>query len=246
VHGLRAHLTSLFNTYVISSKSASTNSNARKDQSEEVSSGSSLIDLPQVVIVNLIDKHGGQGNLGRWFSVALQCLSRKVWVANTVSGEDELPVRILRESKYNNRKETAIDDLKWDVPTASGGEGGRLLLRHIWFDYHKKCKSKIEVIKELFPLLFFNQVGTTSYFSSGKKSSILHMQRRVIRTNCMDCLDRTNVVQTIISRWVLIEQLKQLGVAMSCPSDSLHLVNNVILPMFTALVHCIITCCFYY
>lgn len=38
------------------------------------------------------------------------------------------------------------------------------------------------------------------------------MQRGVIRTNCMDNLDRTNVVQAAVAKWTLNYQLKVLGV----------------------------------
>ena len=38
----------------------------------------------------------------------------------------------------------------------------------------------------------------------------VHTQKHIIRTNCMDCLDRTNVMQCIISRWVLVRQLASL------------------------------------
>ena len=34
----------------------------------------------------------------------------------------------------------------------------------------------------------------------------------VFRTNCIDCLDRTNVVQSIIARRSVAHQLTQLGV----------------------------------
>ena len=37
-------------------------------------------------------------------------------------------------------------------------------------------------------------------------------QKGVFRVNCIDCLDRTNVVQTAIARWVLVNQLTKLGV----------------------------------
>lgn len=41
-----------------------------------------------------------------------------------------------------------------------------------------------------------------------KKSS----QTGVFRTNCMDCLDRTNVVQSVIARNILHRQLTVLGI----------------------------------
>ena len=37
-------------------------------------------------------------------------------------------------------------------------------------------------------------------------------QSGVIRTNCIDCLDRTNVVQSMLARLTLLEQLAALGV----------------------------------
>lgn len=40
-------------------------------------------------------------------------------------------------------------------------------------------------------------------------------QNSVIRTNCMDCLDRTNVVQSTLSRWVLNRQLREVGILQS-------------------------------
>jgi len=40
----------------------------------------------------------------------------------------------------------------------------------------------------------------------------MQMQRGVVRTNCMDNLDRTNVVQATLAKWTLNHQLKHLGV----------------------------------
>ncbi|KAF9161288.1 hypothetical protein DFQ26_004689 [Actinomortierella ambigua] len=42
---------------------------------------------------------------------------------------------------------------------------------------------------------------------------ILHTQKGAIRTNCMDCLDRTNVVQSALARYVLNQQLLRLGIS---------------------------------
>ncbi|KAF9971428.1 hypothetical protein BGZ73_005641, partial [Actinomortierella ambigua] len=42
---------------------------------------------------------------------------------------------------------------------------------------------------------------------------ILHTQKGAIRTNCMDCLDRTNVVQSALARHVLNQQLLRLGIS---------------------------------
>lgn len=41
------------------------------------------------------------------------------------------------------------------------------------------------------------------------------MQTSIVRTNCMDCLDRTNVVQSMLAKWVLNRQLRDVGILQS-------------------------------
>jgi len=38
------------------------------------------------------------------------------------------------------------------------------------------------------------------------------LQAGTVRTNCMDNLDRTNVVQATIAKWTLNQQLRELGI----------------------------------
>ena len=47
-------------------------------------------------------------------------------------------------------------------------------------------------------------------FYSDKNFNILQIQRGSFRTNCMDCLDRTNVVQGVFSRCVAFTQLNKM------------------------------------
>jgi len=44
------------------------------------------------------------------------------------------------------------------------------------------------------------------------RHGVVCTQRGVLRINCVDCLDRTNVVETAIARTVLETQLTKLGV----------------------------------
>ena len=50
---------------------------------------------------------------------------------------------------------------------------------------------------------------------------MLQRQRGVVRTNCIDVLDRTNVVQTMVAKDALAEQLRvfQTQLGMSTPQD---------------------------
>ena len=58
--------------------------------------------------------------------------------------------------------------------------------------------------------------NNTNLISNNKKSDFLitNVQKNIVRTNCIDCLDRTNVVQTTIGRWALNHQLRMLGAVM--------------------------------
>ncbi|KAK6983504.1 phosphatidylinositide phosphatase SAC1 [Biomphalaria glabrata] len=47
------------------------------------------------------------------------------------------------------------------------------------------------------------------------KGSVVKLQGGVFRTNCIDCLDRTNVVQSLIAKEILQEQLLKLGILRS-------------------------------
>ena len=50
------------------------------------------------------------------------------------------------------------------------------------------------------------------YFAMDASGKVLTYQNGVFRTNCMDCLDRTNVTQSMFARKVLNRQLQQLGI----------------------------------
>lgn len=48
--------------------------------------------------------------------------------------------------------------------------------------------------------------------NSSERASKKSNQKGVFRTNCMDCLDRTNVVQSVISRHLLLTWLVKLNI----------------------------------
>ncbi|XP_065074368.1 synaptojanin-1 [Ochlerotatus camptorhynchus] len=81
---------------------------------------------------------------------------------------------------------------------------------HIVFDYHQECrggntsalsklKAKIDAMCSDFGL--FHAVG----------DSVFREQKGTLRTNCLDCLDRTNCVQTYIGLEMLNEQISQMS-----------------------------------
>lgn len=54
---------------------------------------------------------------------------------------------------------------------------------------------------------------STSFFRNGTDlSPVMRLQNGVARTNCIDCLDRTNAAQFVIGKRALGHQLHALGV----------------------------------
>ncbi|KAG8383716.1 hypothetical protein BUALT_Bualt04G0042800 [Buddleja alternifolia] len=59
---------------------------------------------------------------------------------------------------------------------------------------------------------FYCFLGNDRYLLLNEKGEKVEAQVGVLRTNCIDCLDRTNVTQSIIARKMLESQLRRLGV----------------------------------
>ena len=121
-------------------------------------------------------------------------------------------------------------------------EKGKLLY-FVWFDFHAKCKKmKYENIKMLFKTKSFhdclNNYGFTHItfkkedieedYQKNKINDILiqkkifntlKTQNGIFRTNCIDSLDRSNVVQSVIGRYYLFMILSSVGFSSVKPSD---------------------------
>ena len=117
-------------------------------------------------------------------------------------------------------------------------------LEFSWFDFHHECKKmRYGNIKKLFMTENVSKNLEQSKYTSveidqnkfqdmlkDKKSKILEYliqinflkyienQKVVFRTNCMDSLDRTNVVQSVFARYFLLLMLKDLGLSDVSPS----------------------------
>ncbi|EXJ93793.1 hypothetical protein A1O1_02186 [Capronia coronata CBS 617.96] len=79
-----------------------------------------------------------------------------------------------------------------------------------WFDFHSECRGmKFENVSKLVQKIedTINGYGETVISSKGVEVT----QSGVIRTNCMDCLDRTNVAQSAFGQYMLQKDLGQEG-----------------------------------
>lgn len=99
-----------------------------------------------------------------------------------------------------------------------GGVDGRPI-GFEWFDFHGACKGmKFENVSILMDTL---QDSLHSFCWNEKQHGRnTRQQTGVLRTNCMDCLDRTNVVQSAVAGWALSAQLAELGLTIDLQKDN--------------------------
>ena len=92
-------------------------------------------------------------------------------------------------------------------------------LHYIYFDFHNETKGlrwyRAQLLLDqlndaLMAQGYFHGVDMPGY--SPSKVDIKRLQTSVVRTNCMDCLDRTNVIQSMLGRWTLSRMLQNLGI----------------------------------
>ncbi|XP_072956221.1 phosphoinositide phosphatase SAC7-like isoform X2 [Typha angustifolia] len=85
-------------------------------------------------------------------------------------------------------------------------------IRYVHFDFHQICGHiHFERLSLLYDQIK-DYLEKHRYFLLNEKGEKVEEQTGVVRTNCIDCLDRTNVTQSMIGRKILEKQLKQMGV----------------------------------
>lgn len=100
---------------------------------------------------------------------------------------------------------------------AGGIDGTPLQLE--WFDFHNECRGmRFENVTRLVERLR----GTLEDYGyiTVKNGTTLHKQTGIVRTNCMDCLDRTGVAQCAFGQWALERQLLNEGIHIDLGGDS--------------------------
>lgn len=83
---------------------------------------------------------------------------------------------------------------------------------YVTFDFHDYCRGmRFENVSALVEALA-PEAGAMGFHWRDQRGVICN-QKSVFRVNCMDCLDRTNVVQTALGKAVLESQLVKLGLS---------------------------------
>ena len=90
-------------------------------------------------------------------------------------------------------------------------------LHYVYFDFHNETKGlkwhrAQLLLDELHEPLLRQQYFHGVYTSNDRagRVEVRNQQTSVVRTNCMDCLDRTNVVQSMLGRFALTRMLQDM------------------------------------
>ncbi|XP_010238703.1 phosphoinositide phosphatase SAC7 isoform X2 [Brachypodium distachyon] len=137
--------------------------------------------------------------------------------------QEEAPHVLERHFNDLQKKYGAI--LAVDLVNTHGGEG-RLReryaksiepilsedIRYVHFDFHRICGHiHFEHLSQLYDQIE-DYLKKHRYFLLNDKGEKIQEQVGTVRTNCIDCLDRTNVTQSMIGRRILESQLQRVGV----------------------------------
>ncbi|EDV96014.1 phosphatidylinositol-3-phosphatase SAC1 [Drosophila grimshawi] len=91
-------------------------------------------------------------------------------------------------------------------------ELGNTNVRYEAFDFHHECrKMRWDRLNILIDRLA-HELEDFGYYHAFDNGNLVSTQTGVFRTNCIDCLDRTNVVQSMLARRSLTVVLQKLGV----------------------------------
>lgn len=125
-----------------------------------------------------------------------------IYVLNLVKAKERTP----RESKLLDEYRKAITYLNQFLP-----EKNKIIQKH--WDMSRAAKDPNQDVIQTLEDIAEEVVVTTGFFQNGDGViNPTRVQNGVARTNCIDCLDRTNAAQFVIGKRALGHQLHALGI----------------------------------
>lgn len=128
-------------------------------------------------------------------------------------------VRLLVTSSKETSESDAYSPEKFHTVESSQRKQEMDRLHYVYFDFHHETKGLQLHRAQLLVDRLTEGLLKGQYFrgieTPGDHVGQLELrtgQTSVVRTNCMDCLDRTNVVQSMLGRWTLTRQLIDAGI----------------------------------
>ncbi|CAJ2512161.1 Uu.00g051760.m01.CDS01 [Anthostomella pinea] len=144
-----------------------------------------------------------------------------IYVLNLVKARERSP----RESKLLVEYTNALNYLNQFLP-----EEHKII--HKAWDMGRAAKSRDQDVISTLESIAESVVVTTGFFQNGDgEITPTRVQNGVARTNCIDCLDRTNAAQFVIGKRALGHQLHALGIledtAIDYDTDAVNLFTHM-------------------
>lgn len=150
--------------------------------------------------LNLVDPFYSPAALH--FDNLFQRYGAPIYVLNLVKARERIP----RESKLLREFTSAINYLNQSLPE------DKKLIHKAW-DMSRASKSRDQDVIGTLEGIAEDVVTATGFFLNGDNRTVApKLQNGVARTNCIDCLDRTNAAQFVIGKRALGYQLNALGI----------------------------------
>ncbi|OAA46267.1 SacI domain-containing protein [Metarhizium rileyi] len=150
--------------------------------------------------LNLVDPFYGAASLH--FNDLFRRYGAPIYVVNLVKSKERQP----RESKLLREYTHSISYLNQFLPP------GKKIIHKAW-DMSRASKVRGGDVIGNLELIANSVVSATGFFQNGDgQIHPMTVQNGVARTNCIDCLDRTNAAQFVIGKRALGYQLHALGI----------------------------------
>jgi hypothetical protein len=125
-------------------------------------------------------------------------------------------VKILQSAPREEQEASSKSNERFKIIDSKDKRSWYDHLHYVYFDFHHETKGlKWHRAQLLLDQLKDGLVAGGYFHGIDMPSGEIDVRSRqtaVVRTNCMDCLDRTNVIQSMLGRWTLTRMLIDLGV----------------------------------
>ena len=131
---------------------------------------------------------------------------------------EQMVERLVSSPKEQTQADPLTEEKFHTIETSGSKQTNFDRLHYIYFDFHSETKGLrldraqllIDQMHEaLLAQQYFRAVDMPANLDG--RLEVRNLQTSVVRTNCMDCLDRTNVVQSMLARWTLDRIFIDLG-----------------------------------
>lgn len=143
-----------------------------------------------------------------------------ILVLNLIKSREKVP----RESKLGKEFRQCIDYLNQNLPESAK-------IKYTAWDMSKASKGHGQEVIEFLESYAESALQKIGFFHNGKNLTGSKIQDGICRTNCIDCLDRTNAAQFVIGKKALGYQLHALGLLegtnVDYDSDAVNLLTEM-------------------